>query len=118
VEETECRGELVGAFEVVEVVDVEVALTPGDAIVLFTDGAIEGRGADGPFGEERLREVVRLCRGLSAQQVAEALEQAVLDYLGGKGQDDMAIVVLRLPATSARLGSEVATVGAQALGPS
>ena len=115
VEETECRGELVGAFEVVEVSDVEVALTPGDALVLFTDGAIEGRGAEGPFGEERLRDVVRRCRGLSAQQVAEALEQAVLDYLGGKGQDDMAIVVLRLPATSADVRSEVAAVGAEGL---
>ena len=118
VEETECHGELVGAFEVVEVADVELALAPGDAVVLFTDGAIEGRGVDGPFGEERLREVVRGCRGLSAHQVAGALEQAVLDYLGGKGQDDLAIVVLRLPAASADVGTEVAAVGAEVLEPS
>ena len=117
VEETECRGELVGAFEVMEVADVEVALAPGDAVVLFTDGAIEGRGADGPFGEERLHEIVRRCRGLSAQQMAEALEQAVLAYLGGKGQDDMAIVVLRLPAAGADVGSEMAAVGAEGLAP-
>ncbi len=98
--------------------DVEVALTPGDAIVLFTDGAIEGRGVDGPFGEERLREVVRRCRGLSAQQLAATLEQAVLDYLGGTGQDDMAIVVLRLPAGTPDAGgtggSHMAAVGSGA----
>ncbi len=114
-EETECRGELVGAFEAMEVADVQVALSPGDAMVVFTDGAIEGRGADGPFGEERLREVVRRCRGLSAQQVAETLEDAVLDYLGGRGQDDMAIVVLRLPAARAEVTADVAAVGAEAL---
>ena len=106
VEEPPCEGELVGAFEALEVVDVELALTPGDAMVLFTDGAIEGRGPDGPFGEERFRDVVRRCRGLAAQNVAETLEQAVLDYVGGTGQDDMAIVVIRLPASSSRAGGD------------
>ena len=49
--------------------------------------------------------------------MAENLEQAVLDYLGGKGQDDMAIVVLRLPATGVDVTSGVATVGADVSGP-
>jgi PAS domain S-box-containing protein len=106
VEEPPCEGELVGAFEALEVVDVELALTPGDAMVLFTDGAIEGRGPDGPFGEERFRDVVRRCRGLAAQNVAETLERAVLDYVGGTGQDDMAIVVIRLPASSSHDGGD------------
>ncbi len=114
-EETECRGELVGAFEVMEVNDVDVTLTPGDALVLFTDGAIEGRGADGPFGEERLQEVIRRCRGLSAREMAETVEQAVLDYLDGTGQDDMAIVVLRLPGRAPEGGGDIVEIGADAL---
>ncbi len=98
-----------------EVNDVEVTLTPGDALVLFTDGAIEGRGADGPFGEERLQEVIRRCRGLSAREMAETVEQAVLDYLDGTGQDDMAIVVLRLPARAPEGGGDIVEIGADAL---
>ena len=98
VEEATCRGELVGVFEAWEAEDVDVSLSPGDAIVLYTDGAIEGRGPEGPFGEERLREVLAGGAGLTAEQLADHLERAVLDYLGSAGQDDLAIVVLRLPA--------------------
>ncbi|MDQ4133162.1 MAG: SpoIIE family protein phosphatase [Actinomycetota bacterium] len=98
VEEAPCRGELVGVFEALEASESEFVLDPGDAVVLFTDGAIEGRGPDGPFGEERLREIVRRGGGLPAQQLAESLEAAVLDYIGEAGRDDLAILVLRLPA--------------------
>jgi PAS domain S-box-containing protein len=113
VEEAACRGELIGAFDAMEVVDVDLALTPGDAMVLFTDGAIEGRGPEGQFGEDRLRDVVAGCRGLSAHDLAETLERAVLDYLGGVSQDDMAIVVLRLPAAGGGPGVEVVGVGSE-----
>jgi sigma-B regulation protein RsbU (phosphoserine phosphatase) len=101
VEEATCRGELVGVFEAWEAEDVDLTLVPGDAIVLYTDGAIEGRGPEGPFGEERLRAVLAGGVGLTAEQLAERLERAVLDYLGHPGQDDLAIVVLRLPAADA-----------------
>lgn len=99
VEEAACQGELVGVFEAVEVGDQELALALGDAIVLYTDGAIESRGPDGPFGEERLREVLRAAQGLPAEEVAGMIEEAVLAYVDDECQDDMAIVVLRLPGS-------------------
>ena len=97
-EEATCRGELVGVFQAWEAEDIDLVLEPGDAIVLYTDGAIEGRGPEGPFGEERLRAVVAEGRGRTAEELAEHVERAVLAYIGGVGQDDLAILVLRLPA--------------------
>jgi sigma-B regulation protein RsbU (phosphoserine phosphatase) len=66
--------------------------------VLVTDGVIEARGESGEFGEERLREVVGGA-GPTAADVADAVDRAVLSHLAGHPQDDLAIVVIRLPAT-------------------
>jgi PAS domain S-box-containing protein len=110
VEEAPCRGELVGVFEAFETSDAEISLSPGDTVVLFTDGAIEGHGADGPFGEERLRDTIAMCRGRSAQEVAERVESAVLEYTGERAQDDMAILVFRLPVSEDPLTTSALTV--------
>jgi serine phosphatase RsbU (regulator of sigma subunit) len=97
VEEAVCVGELVGVFDAWEADDVDLALGAGEALVLYTDGAFEGRGPDGEFGQERLRQVIAQARGMSAEEVANLLEGAVLDYIGEESQDDMAILVLRVP---------------------
>jgi serine phosphatase RsbU (regulator of sigma subunit) len=111
-EEATCEGELVGVFEAWEAADVDMVLAPGDAIVLYTDGAIEGHGPDGLFGEERFRGVVAAGRGLSAEELAASLESAVLDYVGEAGQDDMAILVLRLPSASDGAAAEATALTA------
>jgi phosphoserine phosphatase RsbU/P len=78
--------------------DVIVRLGPGDALVCFTDGITEGRGANGVmYGDERLAELLATCVGLTAAQIADHLVAAVLDYQGGQTQDDLALLVLRVP---------------------
>ncbi len=101
VEEPPCDGGLVGVFDSWETVDVDLSLEPGEALVLYTDGAFEGRGPDGEFGQDRLRQVLRQASGLSAEEVATSLVGAVLDYIDEQSPDDMAIVVLRAPADGA-----------------
>jgi sigma-B regulation protein RsbU (phosphoserine phosphatase) len=110
VEEAACRGELVGVFQAWEAQDSEVVLHPGDALVVYTDGAIEGRGPQGRFGEERLRAALRQGRGLSADELAEILERAVLEYIGESRQDDLAIVVLRLPSAGTAVDAAAAAL--------
>jgi serine phosphatase RsbU (regulator of sigma subunit) len=88
-------GLLLGVFPQVEVYDSEYMISPGDSVVLFTDGVTEHRGEDGMFGDERLVEVLERCAGSTAAQVADAIEAAVRGYSKRPLLDDLAMVVLR-----------------------
>lgn len=90
-------GTLLGLFEDAELADDAVELAPGDTLVLYTDGATEARRGREELGEERLASVVATCAGLGAAEVAGRLEEAVVAFRDGARQDDLAIVVLRVP---------------------
>jgi serine phosphatase RsbU (regulator of sigma subunit) len=89
-------GTLLGIFPDPELSDVALDMAPGDALVLYTDGVIEERGATDLFGTERLVDVVRSCVGLDAEGIAAAIEHAVNEFLPGDPRDDIAILVLRM----------------------
>lgn len=91
-------GTLLGLFRTVELENVEIELRDGDALVLFTDGVTEAPGRGGQLGEERLVEVLRGCAGRSASEMAAAVENAAIAHQGGVSRDDMAVLVIRLPA--------------------
>jgi sigma-B regulation protein RsbU (phosphoserine phosphatase) len=89
-------GSLVGILEEVEYVDRGFRLTPGDLLVLYTDGVTEGRRGDEFYGEERLASSVLVHR--AAAQPAEELLDEVLDFQEGAARDDIAVVAVRVPA--------------------
>jgi PAS domain S-box-containing protein len=97
VEPVPVTGPLLGVLRMVAHEDITVSLEPGDALVCFTDGVTEGRGPDGMFGDRRLGDVLAAAAGLSAEAIAERLTQAALDYQGGVTQDDLALLVLKVP---------------------
>ena len=98
VESVPCRGRVLGPFPDLASVDRVVQLDPGDALFLYTDGVTDARNADGFFGEERLRDTLGSCAGSSAYDVVKALDRALYEFHGGKPRDDIAFVVLRVPA--------------------
>jgi serine phosphatase RsbU (regulator of sigma subunit) len=75
---------------------VETTLTPGSAVVLYTDGVVESRRDGELYGEERLDDLLRNRRGLGAQELAEAIVADCRSFAGGELGDDCAIVCLRL----------------------
>jgi PAS domain S-box-containing protein len=95
--ELPCRGSLLGILADADFAETEVRLSPGDAAVLVTDGAFEGRSGKEVFGEERLHQVVTNAAGQHADGIASTIEDAVLSFLEGERQDDLAIVVVRVP---------------------
>jgi serine phosphatase RsbU (regulator of sigma subunit) len=99
VETVPASGSLLGVIEEVAPVDMPVELRPGDAIVCFTDGVTEARGAAGMFGEERLAAVLAKGRGESAGALAARVVRAVQGYKGVAALDDLALLVLRVPAS-------------------
>jgi sigma-B regulation protein RsbU (phosphoserine phosphatase) len=69
----------------------------GDVVVMATDGVWEARNAtDETFGKKRLNDVIRAYAGLSAQEIATAVTDAVADFRGGSPQtDDITVVVAK-----------------------
>jgi len=78
-------------------------LEPGDVLLVLTDGFVEARAvgdSDRLFGESGVRTLLeaQARAGASPKVITEALVEAVLDFAGGKREDDMTIVVVRRKA--------------------
>lgn len=76
----------------------QVALEPGDVVVLYTDGVVEARGADGQeFGLARLGDLLEreAASGLAPEEVLRRLVRAVLDHRQGALRDDATLVLVQ-----------------------
>lgn len=92
-------GRIIGLLETPRLRDTTLALVPGDIVVLYTDGVIEGASPNGFFGEEGLFRAIRASAsaGLGAQETADAIVGATLEFQGGTARDDIAVLVLKVP---------------------
>ncbi len=91
-------GTAVGLFASPTVFDDTHRLLPGEALVLYTDGLIEARAPDGSFADGLLEEILRRTHGQPADDIAAAVEAAMLEFQGGLPRDDMAVLVVRSPS--------------------
>jgi len=89
-------GSLIGILPEVRLWEETTQLHTGDALVFYTDGVTEARRGREQFGEERLHETLGACHGQSATKIADAIENAVLEFGGPEPSDDIAILVLRV----------------------
>jgi Stage II sporulation protein E (SpoIIE) len=76
-----------------------VLLRAGDSLILFTDGVTEARhhASRGLYGDDRLRDLIAGLHGMPAAGTADAIQQAVLEFGGGKASDDTVTLVLTVP---------------------
>jgi sigma-B regulation protein RsbU (phosphoserine phosphatase) len=88
-------GTLLGALPAAELHETTTTLHPGDALLLYTDGVIEGRRDGHFFGERRLSDLAGTLRGHDAATIAEGVAAAAVDYQRGTPSDDIAVVVVR-----------------------
>jgi serine phosphatase RsbU (regulator of sigma subunit)/PAS domain-containing protein len=95
VEEVGAPGTLLGVVPDPSFEDRSVQLSPGDALVFYTDGVIEDRG-DGGLEESDLAAVLEGCAGAGADAIAARVEEAAVLAQGGHPRDDIAILVLRV----------------------
>ncbi len=74
----------------------EVALEPGDALVLYTDGVTEALSPSiEEFGEERLLSALRASHTATADEIGTRILQDVHDFVGSAPQsDDITLVVI------------------------
>lgn len=76
----------------------EVAIAPGDTLVLYTDGLAEARSPAGEeFGEERIARLVHAHRQEDAQEILDAVRAEVSEFAAGESQhDDQTMVVMKI----------------------
>jgi serine phosphatase RsbU (regulator of sigma subunit) len=93
----DCAGLLLGVVAEPTLVDVDLHLAPGDAVVLYTDGVTEARRGKDLFGEQRLLATLAGLAHLDADAIASGLDDAVAVYQDG-AEDDIAVLVVRAAA--------------------
>jgi serine phosphatase RsbU (regulator of sigma subunit) len=79
----------------------QIALAPGDLLVIFTDGLVEAENSDEhEYGEPRMFATLAMCRGASAPEVLRNLMKSADQFTGAAPQhDDITCLVMRvLPA--------------------
>ncbi|MGE0040222.1 MAG: SpoIIE family protein phosphatase [Vicinamibacterales bacterium] len=87
----------VGLFEAASYRDVDVDLTPGDVLVVYSDGVTEALDVAGEeFGEDRLVALLEADRDRSAQDILDRIVEAVQAFAGGAAQhDDVTALVMK-----------------------
>ncbi len=96
VREYRAHGTIIGAFDEIALEDHELTVQPGDYLLLYTDGLTEAAGDDGDiFGEDRLKQVLMDNNGASADEMIQAILDAIGDFTRNMPQsDDLTMVVL------------------------
>ncbi len=89
-------GSLLGVLPDPSFEDRSLSLSPGDALVFYTDGVIEGRGAPTTLDEDGLAHLVAACAGEGADAIAARVEDAAVAAQNGSPRDDIAVLVLRV----------------------
>jgi GAF domain-containing protein len=90
------HGTLIGVLPTVLVVDDEVELGPGDALVLVTDGVLEARDDTGRLlGAGGVAAALAGTARRSAQHLVDVVQQAAHDHQGAASRsDDRAVLAL------------------------
>lgn len=94
-------GTLIGVLPDPELHDADVFLGAGDVLAFFTDGVTEGRRGAEFFGEDRLTSILADHRGAPAAETAARVVDTVTGFQNGFPRDDIAVVVLKVPAGAA-----------------
>ena len=79
-----------------ECVTQKLSLSPGDLLVIYTDGVTEANDASGnEFGEARLVDLVRANLALSPVQLITQIQSAVRSFSANRQFDDLTLVLAR-----------------------
>jgi sigma-B regulation protein RsbU (phosphoserine phosphatase) len=88
----------IGLTEEYQVRAETITLSPGDILLLYTDGVTEATNTDNePFGTDRLAAVVQENSGLPAQELVRAIRQSLQTFSAEKSQaDDITLLACKV----------------------
>jgi sigma-B regulation protein RsbU (phosphoserine phosphatase) len=98
IEELQDGGLILGVFKTTTpYVESSVTLSPGDVLVMYTDGVSEAMNQQSEqFTEERLLSILKESTKLSAQEIIKSVQKALESHTQGTLQsDDITMLVLK-----------------------
>jgi serine phosphatase RsbU (regulator of sigma subunit)/pSer/pThr/pTyr-binding forkhead associated (FHA) protein len=92
-----------GMFDFAEFHTCHAQLSPGDVVLIYTDGFTEAADEKGEFyGEQRLREQLKEFKGTTVEQLLEAVQANVRVFTSGAPQnDDMTLMAFQFSGGAA-----------------
>jgi sigma-B regulation protein RsbU (phosphoserine phosphatase) len=92
------KGIALGAIEDIELQEAEIKLTEGDEVILYTDGVTEAIDEKNEqFSQERLIEVIKGNRSLSAQDLMNKIQKEINSFVKNQPQfDDITLLILKV----------------------
>lgn len=87
-------GSIVGSLGDASYPEIELTLSVGDVLVLFTDGLTDGSRESQPLEDVGLDQLLRSAAGQSAEFLADMLVAAATD--GSPPRDDIAILIAKI----------------------
>ncbi len=94
IERLSSTATVLGLFDEWECAFEEQQLSPGDTLMLYTDGVTESFNPAGEeFGEDRLVETLRRHRDLPSQALLAAIVDEVQRFSAGDQRDDITLIV-------------------------
>jgi len=102
-QELAARGIVLGAFDDIPLEERQIFVAPGDLLIFYTDGVTEAmNGSDQMFGQERLQTIVTANAEKSAEQVCQAVLQALEIFTEDTPpSDDITLLVVKRQRISA-----------------
>lgn len=95
------NGTLIGVFANYSIEETRLRLSPGDSLIVYTDGIDEARNGSALFGEsEVLRLIATAEPSAGAAAIAARIVDAALTFGNGIVSDDLAILVIAIPRSS------------------
>ncbi len=96
VEQVQATGLMIGVRDGVRYSSTRLTLSPGDAMVLYTDGLTDARAPGTIVSDQELKELLNRGQGLDAEQLASFLQESVTG--DDPPRDDIALLVVELNA--------------------
>ena len=104
------RNRALGWFDDPGLAEAIVTMSPGDRLVLFTDGFLEAKSPQGEiFGENRFAEAIISHAALDSGALGKELVATVEEFAAGKLDDDLTMLVVEFQGPAAPAGGGEAT---------
>jgi len=108
------RNRALGWFEEPGFAETVTILEPGDCLLFFTDGWLEGKAPNGEvFGEHRFAEAATRLAPVGAAEIGERLVEEVERFAAGKLDDDLTMLVVEFQGIAVPEGSMQVQTGEQ-----